>query len=474
MGANSQVGPGRSVVAEENLLARLDRAPVTRSIKIIIGLLMLAWIIEAFDIGIIAPAILIIKSSWHATAKEIGLLGSAGTFGIVIGLLPAGWFADHYGRKKVLVIGIVIFSLFTLASAAAQNVFEIAVLRFIAGLGQGAVFPVPYLLIAEFVNKQRRGEAVGWTNSLLGFAYMLASLAGFWAVRSFAPELGWRVLFAMGGGAIIIAPVLWKYLPESPRFLLKKGRVEEVRAFVERVEDEAGLPHDTKLTDENALRVLESTTERRVGLRTLLKPPYFKRCFVSYCALTAPFVVFYLSIIYGPTIFHAMGATPANSMLYVAALNFVSMSGNVIGARVGDRIGRRPAHVIWMTLAAAAVITLGQSPPTAVLILAATGLWFFGVAGFPVPKLYMAEQFPTRLRGTGTAVGEFISRLLTGVLLVYYIPSLMAAIGMSKLFIILGTLSIILVMPLLFLGIETAGRSVEETGTDLSALQGEP
>jgi len=74
MGANSQVGPGRSVVAEENLLARLDRAPVTRSIKIIIGLLMLAWIIEAFDIGIIAPAILIIKSSWHATAKEIGLL----------------------------------------------------------------------------------------------------------------------------------------------------------------------------------------------------------------------------------------------------------------------------------------------------------------------------------------------------------------------------------------------------------------
>src|SRR5208283_3315433 len=115
----------RSVVDEENLLARLDRAPVTRTIKIIIGLLMLAWIIEAFDIGIIAPAILIIKSSWHATAKEIGLLGSAGTFGIVIGLLPAGWFADHYGRKKVLVIGIVIFSLFTLASAAAQNVLEI-------------------------------------------------------------------------------------------------------------------------------------------------------------------------------------------------------------------------------------------------------------------------------------------------------------------------------------------------------------
>ncbi len=471
MGANSQDVPVRSIVAEENLLARLDRAPMTRTIKILIFLLMVTGVIEGFDIGIIAPVLLIIKGVWHPTAREIGLVGSAGTFGIVLGVLPAGWIADHYGRKKVLLGGIIIFSIFTLASAVAPNVYGIAVFRFIAGLGQGAVFPVPYLLIAEFVNKHQRGTAVGWANSFIAVAYMLDTLAGYFAVNNFAPELAWRVLFILGGGTIIIAPILWKYLPESPRFLLKKGRIDEVRAFVERVEDEAGLPHDTELTDQTALRVLESTTERRVGVRTLLQPPYLKRCFVAYCALSSPFVMFYVSLIYGPTIFHAMGATASNSMLYVAALHCISVAGNIIQAWVGDLVGRRRTHVFWMFIGAATIITMGQSPPTALLILSAAGLWFFGVAGFPVPKLYMAEQFPTRLRGTGTAVGEFISRFSMGVVLVYFIPSMMVAIGMSKLFIILGTLSIILVMPLLFLGTETAGRSVEETGTDLSALK---
>ena len=471
MSVGETVSSSASIAADENLLARLDRAPITRTVWIIIGLLMLAWLVEAFDIGIIGSSILILKKAWHLTPKQLGLLGSSGTLGIVIGLLPAGRLADRHGRKQMLAIGITIFALFTLAGVLASNISQLAVLRFIAGLGEGAVFPVPYLLISEFVNKKRRGEAVGWANFVLTGAYMIPSLVGVWAVSNLAPQSSWRVLFLLGGLPIVLVPILMKWLPESPRVLVKRGRADLVRPLVERIEDEAGLPHDTTVTNDAALQVLQATATRQVGLGTLLEQPYLKRCFVAYCALGSPFVIFYSMLVYGPTIFHAMGVNPSNALLYTAGLQFVSGFGTLLTGTLGDRIGRRKMHMIGMTIAAIAFATLGHSLPTAVLVLAALVAWFFGLGGFAVPKLYMAEQFPTRLRATGSATGETITRFLLGVVLIYYIPTLLALLHPSTFFLILAAMMIVLILPLAFLGIETAGRSVEETGTDLAALQ---
>ena len=467
MGADNESLSGHSLAEERNLLERLDHPRMTKTILVIVALLMLTGILEGFDVGIIAPVILILKTLWHPSARELGILGSTGTFGVVLGVLPGGWLADLYGRKKIMLLGIAIFSLFTLVSAAAQNAYQIAAFRFIAGLGSGAVYPMPYLFVAEFVNKKRRGQVAGYTSCLF-FGYLLESFVGSWVVHTVAPGLGWRLLFVVGGAAILFVPILWKWLPESPRFLLKKGRVAEVRAFVERLEDEAGLSHDVKIIDEPALSVQGQPTERRMGLRALLQPPYLKRCFVSYCALGAPFVCFYVSMIYGPMIFNTMGVSKVDAMLYAGVLNVIAFIGNITQAQLGDRMGRRPAMVIWMLLGVVALVTLGQHLhlPIAVLILAAVALWFFGVSGFSVPKIYVTEQFPTALRGTGTALGDLTTRFLIGVVLVYYIPTMMAAFGLTTLTIILGILVVLLLLPLVFWGIETAGRSIEETASD--------
>ena len=457
-----------SLASDENLLARLDRAPITRTVWTIIFLLMLAWLVEAFDIGVIGAGLLFLKPAWHLTPAEAGLLGASGVFGTVLGLLPAGRLADTYGRKRVLTIGVVVFSIFTLAGGLATNINELAVLRFLAGLGEGAVFPVPYLLISEFVNKKRRGEAVGWANFVLTMAYMLPTLAGLLVVRMGIGDTAWRILFALGGLPLLITPLLARGIPESPRFLLKAGRPAEVRALVEQIEREAGLPHDTTLTNQAALNVLKATENRKVGLRTLLEAPYLRRCFVSYCALGSPFVIFYTSTIYGPTIFHLMGASSSNALLYIAVLQFISGVGTFVPAALGDRIGRRPTHVAFMLIASVALVLLGLDLSTPLLIATAAAAWFFGVGEFAVPKLYMAEQFPTRLRATGCAVGEVITRVLFGVVLAYYIPQMLTLFSVPVVFAILAAMMILLVLPLLFLGNETAGRSVEETGTELS------
>jgi putative MFS transporter len=459
------------IIRDENLLARLDRIPINRTIGWLIALLGAVWILEAFDIGIIALVILFLRTNWHLSPSNQGLIGSAGTLGIVVGMLPAGRLADLYGRKGTLIAGIVLFSVFTAASAASSNYLELALFRFIAGLGQGAVFPVPYLLLCEFVNKKWRGTAVSLSSSLLAFTYALNMAIGAWVHQTFPPDIAWRVLLSFGALPLLVVPVVWWFLPESPRILLKRGQADVVQAFVERLEDESGLAHDTSIIDEKSLHVLEVTEGKRVRVSDLLRPPYLKRCFVSFSALLSPFIVFYVTFIYGPVIIHRMGANEHDALLYTSGLILIGMFGVALAGPVGDMFSRRSTVVGVMTIAAISTFALGRTDlPQAAIVIAAACTWFFVGAGFPPAKLYMAEQFPTRLRATGAMSGESFSRFLTGVMLVYFIPILLQTLGMPLLFLILAILTEICVLPILFMGKQTSGISVEESGTDIAAL----
>jgi len=448
---------------EANLLARLDRLPLTRGVWKIIALVTLVWVVEAFDIGMIGSALLFLKQTWTLTPDQTGMLGSAGTFGIVIGLLPAGWLADRYGRKKVLLAGTALFSAFTYFGVFTTDIEQLAVLRFIAGLGQGAVFTAPYLMIAEFVNKNRRGFAVGIANFVLTAAYVLPNAVGVWILKQgYTPAASWHILFTIGGALVVIVPILWLWLPESPRFLLKQGRADEVRAMIEGFEREAGLPHDAGLGVAAAGSSRAADT-RKWGLRDLLRPPYLGRAFISYCALASPLALFYAMLVYGPTIFSQMGFGSANSLLYVGCLQVVSGFGTILASYCSDRYGRPRTHAVFMFVAAVCLALVGLQLPAPLMILAALSAWFFGLGGFAMPKLYMSEQFPTQLRATGTAAGETITRFLMGVVLVFYIPTLLEIFQVKGLFILFGIGMALLVVPMFVAGIETAGKSVEET-----------
>jgi MFS transporter, putative metabolite:H+ symporter len=458
------------LAAQENLLARLDRLPVNRTILFLVGLLGVIWILEAFDIGIIAPVLFILKGEWQLTPSSTGLIASAGTLGIVLGLLPAGRLADRFGRKTTLIGGIILFSIVTFLASFAQDATQLAIYRFIAGLGQGAVFPVPYLLLSEFVNKQWRGTAVGLANSLLGFSYGLNTLIGGFVVGHMPASQAWGTLLMLGGIPILIVPIIIMYLPESPRFLLKVGKIDTVRKFVERLEDKSGVPHDTKLIDQGSLKVLEATAERNVSIWDLFRYPYLQRCFVSYLALMSPFIVFYVITIYGPSILQRMGAGKETALYYTSALLFWTVITTALAGALGDRISRRWSLVVIMIVTALGTVALGQPLSQAGTIAAAIVVWGFVYAGFPLAKLYMAEQFPTRLRGTGVMLGESITRFLGGVVLVYLFPIMSAAMDPSTLYAILAALTVICILPIWLVGFQTSGVSVEQTGTDLTAL----
>jgi MFS transporter, putative metabolite:H+ symporter len=455
----------RELNEQANLLTRLDKMPIKRSLWLIIILVTIAWLIEGFDTSIISPAVVLLKPLWHLNVNQVGLVGIIGTLGVVIGLIPAGRLSDLFGRKKVLIGGIVVFSIATFLAGFSQNLTQFGILRFVAGLGEGAVFPLPYLMICEFVNRRRRGLAVGVALVGLGFGNSFPTLTTRFALAHYGND-AWRIPLIIGGVCIIIIPFLLKWVPESPRYLIKKGRINEVRKLVLKFEKEAGILADDTIIDDNIISVLKFEQTQKSSFRELLTPEYLKRSFVAYTQLLACFVGFYVFVAYGPTIYTALGATTANAFLFAAVGGFIGGMGNLCQGALSEKFGRRKVQVCYVITQIVGLIILGLHIPSWALVI--TFIVFnFGAGNFALGKLYVSEQYPTRLRSTGTATGETISRFLAGVVLAYFIPMLLTAFGPLKLFIGLGVVMLLLIAPMALCGRETSGISVEMAGSNI-------
>ncbi|MBX5437060.1 MAG: MFS transporter [Alicyclobacillaceae bacterium] len=442
--------------------------PVTRTAVGIVVLLSLVWLAEAFDIGIVGPVLSALKDSWHLTESQMGLLAASSTAGVVMGMIPSGVIADRFGRRRLVLLGIAVFSLITLAGSFATTVWQLCLIRFFAGLGEGAVIPMPYLFLAEFVRTKRRAVSVGYSNGVLTAAYLIPSLAAHWALGAFDPAISWRVPFLLGGIPLLLLIPLFLWLPESPRFLLKRGRREDVRRLVERLERQAGLPHDTTLVNRRALMVIQKGEVEKPTIRQLLRQPYLGRGLVVSAQLTGALILFYILQVYGPTILIQRGFQSGNAILFSGLMMGVAGLGSVAQGYLADRYGRRRVLIVYFLLAGIGAAVFGLAAAPALLAFAAFLTSFFGLGVFPVSKLTVSEQFPTRLRGKGVYLSESVARTLSGVVTLYFIPVLLNLWGSRLIYEGIAIALLALALPFIIWGRETAGISVEEAGTDLS------
>jgi putative MFS transporter len=424
-------------------------------------LLQIAWLIEGIDIGVSGPVLLLLKDTWHLTPSELGVLGASGTFGIVLGLIPAGYLADRFGRKPLAVWGLLQFTSFTGLEAIAPDYGWFLVLRFLDGVGQGVLFAVPYLMISEFLRPRRRATAVGWENGFLEMSYVIPALIGVWAVSHFAPETAWRIILLISTSTIIYVPVLALWLPESPRWQLKHGRIDQARELIERLEHEAKLSADLSLTTGAAAIVAE---DKAFTIREYFSRPFLGRSALTYAAYTAGLMMWYGMLTYGPIIFRGVGFTNINAILMLGFMMFVGSIGNFLNGYLADRWGRKPVLGTYAYVGAAAAVILAFSHEPTAIIMAGAAAAFFGLGGYPTQKIYIAEQYPARLRGFGSSVGEAVSRFLGGVLAAYYIPLILALGGTQAVFLFVAGAMALLILPALLFGRETAGIDIDVAG----------
>ncbi|MGH8372040.1 MAG: MFS transporter [Gammaproteobacteria bacterium] len=444
------------------ILERLDRAGIGRLHRRSAWAAGLGIFLDGYDLSIIAVALILLKPQWQLGPFQTGLLGAAALAGAFIGGLLGGPLADRYGRKAIYLLDIATFLIAALASGFAWDVASLVAIRFILGIGVGADYPLSATYLVEFLPRARRGRISIWVFALWMGGAAVSSAVGLALLP--LGEHAWRIMLA--SGALPAFAVLWlrNNLPESPRWYLRRGRVEDaVRVLGEL---------DPSLTEAEAHALLASESKHNVQpmapWRSLFKPPYRRRTLF----ITLPWflvdVMSYSFGIYAPLLLMELGLHgKVQSVIGNTVLDIVSLVGTALLAFTVDRSGRLKAQ-IWgflgdgIGLALIGVFALRGEPPLAILIF---GLVFWQVANSYGPGntcwLFPVELFPTDLRASAHGVATAVSRVgaLVAVLLLPVIQEWLGNAGLMLLFALVAILGATLSA---WLGEETMQKPLQQ------------
>ena len=219
--------------------------------------------LDGFDaqaLGFVAPAL---GKDLHLAPGALGPVFGASLFGVMIGSLLFGALADYFGRKWLVIAGVLVFALGTLATSRATDVSDLLILRFVTGLGLGGVLPNTIALTGEYSPQRRRTFLI----MLMFMTVSLGSAIGGLIAAKLIPTYGWQVIFLIGGALpLVLCPVLIVWLPESLSLLaLDERKSEQVRALLMRVTPSATFAVPTRA----------SRSSRRAARRNFLLPQLF-------------------------------------------------------------------------------------------------------------------------------------------------------------------------------------------------------
>jgi len=450
-----------------SIAARIDRLPLTREIWLIMLMVGIAWLIESYDIGVIGNTLPALEKQFQIGAFSQGLLAIASTLGIVAAVIPAGLLADRLGRKKILVIGTAWYSIFSFLCGFAPNPVTIIALRFVAGLGMGAVFPIPYAMAAELIPSHFRGAMTGILDSFLSFGYFLAPLLAFALVPQLPINLGWRALFLIGGLPILYVPVLIKWLPESPRWLQVKGRGDEANAVVSylehKVEDRIKTQLPQPVIEENTGVGKQKTPSSNANI---LQGIYRKRTLMMWGAFSCILFVFYAIQTYTPTVLVKEGYSLGNAFLVTTLIVLASIPGKYFAAYCLEKFGRKPTLIAFTAIAAVSAVLFGLAHTVALALIFGVVLSFFGIGVDPAIKIYGAEQYPTRIRETGVGMFEGCGRFFGGALAPFIMSFILANSGVIGSYIFVAVISLGGIAAVALLGTETRGKTIENASSE--------
>lgn len=375
---------------------------------------------EGFNMTIMSVAILFIKKSFQLTAAQSGGLISAAGLGMLFGTMISGTLADRFGRRSIYVFNQLSLITIAILSALANDFTQLFALRVALGVVLGANAPVIVAYLAEISPKNKRGRFVAFTtNALQLFGAVLAAVMGIIVARNSNPDM-WRWLFAMGVVPPLLVYLAKGMLPESPRWLASKGRIEEAEAAY------------TKLGIKTEGQVKIPTKE---GIKELVAK--YKGVFILvYCwgalqTLIGPFCKTAMPYILA----EGVGTSIEASLMVTIFVQVTSVWGIWYGAKLTDG-PNRVKTAVWSILgtgASALLLAWVGLPSKSVVLLAILYDVFVVVHWFAIPnlpKIWYSELFPTKIRGTATGV-QFTALQVGQTISGYSIPVGIATVGVA-------------------------------------------
>jgi len=396
----------------------IDKTALNKALVFIIAVAAAGFFFDSFDIVIVSYALPVIKQEFGLDPKQLGLIGSAALAGMGLGSWFWGWVADKWGRRVVFAATVLMFSVCTGIAGLSMSLGFLVGARFLTGLGLGGMVPIDQALVAEYAPARIRGRV----SAMLPLCWPIGIFAAAGAGLAIVPHFGWRWLFALGSLPAILAFVIRRGIPESPRWLADQGRHEEARASLAYVGVDAA-------TIEQARQELAALPERHVEpdavFADLFTPPYLRRVahtwlmwFCSGFAATA-FSVWLPSIF--ATYYH-IGLT--RSLTYTFIVAGVSVVGRVCSFSLIDLLGRKALIVIGDGVAGCAALLFTQATSEMALLGTAMLYGAFADVASLAMTVYTPEVYPVRIRGKGAAIamgwgrfGGMVSPIVAGFLI---------------------------------------------------------
>jgi MFS transporter, putative metabolite:H+ symporter len=448
--------------AAVTLLARLDRLPLSRPHYRLLFIGGLGYTFDAMDTAVVAFLLPSVKEVWQLDNAQLGLIGSAAPFGFLFGAIAAGLLGDRIGRKQVMMYALACYAAFSVIAAFSPSYELFLVARVLAGAGAGAESAIIAPFLSEFVPARRRGWFVGALAGFFSFGFVGAALIGRFVVTPL-PE-GWRI--AQIVTALPIVMLLWwrRSLPESPRFLLAKGRREEaeqVVAAMERDVEKATGP----LPPVPEAAVEPATQTPKVGLLTALRF-LWSRAMARRTAViwTIWFVItfsYYGFFSWIPTLLVERGITVTRSFEFSIIIYLSQIPGYFSAAWLTERLDRKHTIALYLCGSAVSAFWLSQTDAPWSITLAGAVLSFFLNGTYAGLYSYTPEVFPTWIRASGTGLASAFGRV--GSILAPTIIGLSAAsLGFAGVFGLTTAVLSVGVICVLVFGLSTAGRSLEE------------
>ncbi len=367
----------------------------------------LGGLLFGFDTAVISGTTEALQREFDLDAFWLGFTVAAALIGTIVGAFAVGGPADRFGRRNVLFVLAVFYFVSALGSALASGWIEFLSYRFLGGLAVGGASVVAPMYIAEISPARLRGRLVAVNQLNVVTGILVAFFSNYLIAGALSGDVAWRWMLGVEAFPAALFFVLLFFIPMSPRWLVKRGRVDEARSVLALV-GEADV--ETEIREIVAsLRSAAHAEESKLFQRGLAFPIFLAWSVAMFNQLSGINALMY----YAPRIFVQAGAEEGAAFLQAVAVGGTNLIFTIFAMFLIDRLGRRPLLLIGSlgTAACLALVAIGFSMPETSGALVLAGLLgfiaFFAMSQGAVIWVFISEVFPNRVRSKGQALGSF-------------------------------------------------------------------
>ena len=418
----------------------------------------LGFMFDAWDVTLNGVLIPLLSKEWDLLPTQAAWIGTANLLGMAIGAFVWGSIADAIGRKRAFSATLLVFSLFTVLGAFSPDIVWFCIFRFMAGFGLGGCVPVDYALVGEFTPKKQRGRVL---TGMDGWWPIGAALCGVTSAFIMATFADWR--YTMLVMVIPALLVFWvrRSVPESPLYLVRKGRTEEASAVINDLIRRTG-------GTETQWRLPAAEAPEKLSLRTMgtqladLWRFSAKTTIAAWSLFLTVLLVYYLALQWMPKILVDAGFAEYRAFLTTSGMAAVGLLGVIAAALLVEKVGRKWILGVTGPLSAAILVVVAlvvDAPTTATVWLLVYG--FVVQVAIPVLYAYVSELYPTHLRGSGFGWASTVSRIGAGFGPLIFVSVLWPHLGLPLSFALAGVLVLLAVLWMAKAAPETKGAALD-------------